>query len=112
MPIIIFAVAVLLARVRVGGAEPLMLTLAWGVLVPLALWWMSRHLLLGAITTLWVLALMFPAHVIAAGAPPPCLGWGLGLFFLGWLIQFIGTTTKGASAFVDDVTGLIVAPTS
>jgi uncharacterized membrane protein YGL010W len=36
---------------------------------------------------------------------------GLGLFFIGWLIQFIGHYFEGKKpAFVDDVVGLLVGP--
>lgn len=39
------------------------------------------------------------------------LGWGLGLFVLGWIIQFVGHWYEGRKpAFVDDLTGLIVGP--
>jgi uncharacterized membrane protein YGL010W len=36
---------------------------------------------------------------------------GLGVFFLGWLIQFMGHWFEGRKpAFVDDVVGLMVGP--
>ena len=48
---------------------------------------------------------LFVALVIYA------LGWGVGLFVLGWVIQFVGHYYEGRKpAFIDDVTGLIVGP--
>ena len=39
------------------------------------------------------------------------LGSGIGLFVLGWVIQFVGHYYEGRKpAFVDDVSGLIVGP--
>jgi len=39
------------------------------------------------------------------------LGWGLGLFVVGWIIQFIGHAFEGRKpAFVDDVMGLLIGP--
>ena len=47
----------------------------------------------------------------ADGSVPVWLGWGLGCFALGWVIQFIGHWYEGRKpAFVDDVIGLVVAP--
>jgi uncharacterized membrane protein YGL010W len=111
VPMIIFAVTVLLAQVRHVFNGQVVLTLAWATLAVLAVWWVSRHVVLGVLTTLWVLALSLPAHVVAAGSMATWLGWGLGLFFVGWLIQFIGHYYEGRKpAFVDDITGLVIAP--
>lgn len=39
------------------------------------------------------------------------LGWGLGLFVLGWIIQFVGHWFEGRKpAFVDDLKSLLVGP--
>ena len=39
------------------------------------------------------------------------LGWGLGLFGVGWVIQFIGHYYEGRKpAFFDDVMGLLIGP--
>ena len=39
------------------------------------------------------------------------LGWGIGLFVVGWVFQFVGHYYEGRKpAFIDDVTGLIVGP--
>ena len=39
------------------------------------------------------------------------LGWSVGLFFVGWVIQFIGHFyEKKKPAFMDDVIGLAIGP--
>ena len=39
------------------------------------------------------------------------LGWGLGLFVVGWIIQFIGHYWEGRKpAFMDDIVGLLIGP--
>lgn len=111
VPMIVFAVAVLLSGVRWQVHGQVVMTGAWLVLLLLSLWWLSRHLVLGLVTTLWVGALMLPAQVLAAASLSSLLAWGLGMFVLGWLIQFVGHYYEGRKpAFVDDVTGLVIAP--
>src|SRR3546814_13270738 len=49
--------------------------------------------------------------VLAAQRSLVWLGSGLGMFVLGWVIQFVGHYYEGRKpAFVDDLTGLIVGP--
>jgi uncharacterized membrane protein YGL010W len=39
------------------------------------------------------------------------LGWGVGLFVVGWAIQFVGHYFEGKKpAFVDDIMGLMIGP--
>ncbi|WP_434775120.1 DUF962 domain-containing protein [Pseudomonas oryzihabitans] len=39
------------------------------------------------------------------------LGWGLGLFLIGWAIQFVGHHYEGRKpAFLDDIAGLAIGP--
>jgi uncharacterized membrane protein YGL010W len=86
-----------------------------------SLWYMTRgSLLLGVATVVVNGALMWAAYrtpVWLAGLGWPVLEdqplWllGLGVFFLGWLIQFVGHWFEGRKpAFVDDVVGLMVGP--
>ena len=46
-----------------------------------------------------------------AGSTGSWLGWGVGIFVLGWILQFIGHYYEGRKpAFVDDLVGLLVGP--
>jgi uncharacterized membrane protein YGL010W len=39
------------------------------------------------------------------------LGWGIGLFVVGWIIQFVGHYFEGRKpAFVDDLKSLLIGP--
>jgi uncharacterized membrane protein YGL010W len=55
--------------------------------------------------------LLLAAHRVADGSVVTWLGWGVGVFALGWLIQFVGHWYEGRKpAFVDDIVGLLVGP--
>ena len=86
-----------------------------------SLWYFTRGpLLLGLATVLVNGALMWAAYRTPVWVA--WLGWpvlesqplwllGVGVFFLGWLIQFMGHWFEGRKpAFVDDVVGLMVGP--
>jgi uncharacterized membrane protein YGL010W len=58
-----------------------------------------------------IAGLMVMAHPLAAGSTVSWLAWGLGLFGVGWVIQFVGHHYEGRKpAFVDDLVGLLVGP--
>jgi len=59
-----------------------------------------------------VLALMLSGGQWLAGQTAPVwLGAGLGLFVVGWIIQFVGHYYEGKKpAFVDDIVGLLIGP--
>ena len=107
VPMIVFAIGVLLARpsFEVGG---LALTPAWIAFAAAAVWWLTRgDLMLGAAVSLATGVLIW----LAAGAVVTWLAWGIGIFVVGWIIQFVGHWYEGRKpAFVDDVTGLLVGP--
>ena len=98
VPMIVFSIGVLLARPALPAGN-LVLTPAWILFVLAAAWYVTRgSAVLGVAASVAVAALLW-------------LGWGLGFFAVGWLIQFIGHWYEGRKpAFVDDVIGLVVAP--
>ncbi|MET0520053.1 MAG: Mpo1-like protein [Burkholderiaceae bacterium] len=111
IPLIVFAIGVLLARARLelGGIE---LSAAWLVWAFSTAWYLSRgNLVLGLATSLVNAVLMALAQPLAAGSLMAWLGWGVGSFALGWVIQFVGHYYEGKKpAFVDDLVGLLVGP--
>lgn len=111
IPMIVFAVGVLLARPAVG-MDTLTLTPAWIVFALSAIWYMTRgSLALGLATTLAVGVLIAAAHRVGGSGVAAWLAWGLGFFVVGWLIQFVGHWYEGKKpAFVDDLIGLLVGP--
>ena len=111
VPMIVFGVGVLLARpgFTLGGVA---LTPAWIVFAVVAAWYLSRgDLGLGLAASLAVGALLLMAHKVSSGSVASWLGWGVGSFVVGWVIQFIGHWYEGKKpAFVDDIIGLLVGP--
>ena len=111
VPLIVFAVGVLLARgvVELAGVRT---SLAWVAFGVLALWMLTRGLpALAVATAAFVGALVWAAHGLGDGALLSWLGWGLGLFVLGWCIQLMGHYYEGRKpASADDLIGLLVGP--
>jgi uncharacterized membrane protein YGL010W len=110
VPMIVFAVGVLLARPALALAS-LPLTPAWLAFALVALWYLTRGLpALGVATTAGVGLLMLLAHQVD-GSAARWLGWGMGFFVVGWLFQFVGHYYEGRKpAFADDLVGLLVGP--
>ncbi len=111
VPMIVFAVGVLLARpaFSLGGWA---LSPAWIAFALSAAWYLTRgNFALGAATSACVGVLMLLAHQVAYGGIASWLAWGVGVFFVGWVIQFVGHWYEGRKpAFVDDIVGLLVGP--
>ncbi len=112
VPMIVFGIGVLLARLHltVPGLE---LTGAWVAFCLSAAWYMSRRgpLSLGVAVTAATGVLIALAHGVSGGSVASWLTWGVGMFAIGWVIQFIGHYYEGRKpAFVDDMVGLLVGP--
>ncbi|MCK9796954.1 DUF962 domain-containing protein [Pseudomonas sp. MAFF 302030] len=110
IPLIVVAVAVLLSRPAwsLGGlwlSPALLLALASSV------FYLRLERRLGVLMTLLMGLSVWAGQVLAAQSTGLWLGSGLGLFVIGWVIQFVGHYYEGRKpAFIDDVTGLIVGP--
>ena len=111
VPMIVFAFGVLLAR-PAFAFRGLALSPAWLAFGLAAAWYLSRgNLVLGLAVSAVVGTLMLLAHQVAYGSFAAWLAWGLGMFVVGWLIQFVGHWYEGKKpAFVDDIVGLLVGP--
>ena len=111
VPMIVFAVGVFLARPAVD-AGAFLLTPAWFAFALAAAWYVTRgDAVLGIVASAAVAALLWLGQQVSGGSVPVWLGWGLGFFAVGWIIQFIGHWYEGRKpAFVDDAIGLVVAP--
>jgi uncharacterized membrane protein YGL010W len=119
IPMIFVAITILLARpafwhfgssdmpwVYLGMVSP-----AWILALVVGVYYLILDLRLGLIMALLLaLSLMFAGH-LAFGPVGIWLSWGLGLFVVGWLVQFIGHYYEGRKpAFTDDLMGLIIGP--
>lgn len=111
IPAIVFAVVVLLSRPTLLTVGPLPVTPALLVSVAACAWWCSLDRPLGLVMVVATAAMLALALPLAAGPTAAWLGWGVGLFVAGWIVQFVGHAFEGRKpAFMDDVTGLIVGP--
>lgn len=104
------AVAVLLSRPEwtVGG-----LWVSPAVLLALfsAWFYLRLELALGVLMTVLMGLSVWAGHGLAAQSTLVWLSSGIGMFLVGWVIQFVGHYYEGKKpAFVDDVSGLIVGP--
>jgi len=114
IPLIFLAVGVLLLGPSWEVADQTV-TLAWAMWALTSLWYLSRgDVLLGVATSVVNGLLIALAHEVPPVAQALGLAvWqaGLGLFVIGWLLQFIGHYFEGRKpAFVDDLVGLLVGP--
>jgi len=111
IPMIVLALSVLLARpaVPIGGFTLTPIVVLWALT---ALWYVTRgEFVLGVAVSVANLVLLLLAQPLAAGSVASWLGWGIGLFIIGWIIQFLGHYYEGKTpAFVDDLVGLLVGP--
>jgi uncharacterized membrane protein YGL010W len=112
IPMIVFAVCVLLARPAFAlPGTSLTVHPAWIVGAAAALFYLRLSFGYGlAMSALLFVALIGASRVAEAGAAV-WLATGVGLFVLGWIVQFVGHYYEGRKpAFVDDLIGLLIGP--
>ncbi len=111
VPMIVFALGVLFARPAFMLVH-VALSPAWILFALAAAWYLTRgSFVLGATVTAGTAALLLAAHPLAYSGVAAWLGWGVGLFVLGWLIQGIGHWYEGKKpANTNDLSGLLIGP--
>jgi uncharacterized membrane protein YGL010W len=111
IPLIVFAIGILLARpgVRVAGH---LLTPAWLLWVVSSAWYLSRgEPVLGAVVSLANALLLTAAQTLSALGTAAWLACGLGTLIVGAAVQVIGHYYEGRKpACLDDHIGLLVGP--
>ena len=111
IPMIVLAVGILLSRPALFMLGSWNVTPLWLLIAASAVFYLRLDLRLGLVMALILAVTAALGTWCAAQSTPIWLGWGLGLFVVGWVIQFIGHYYEGKKpAFVDDLTGLIVGP--
>lgn len=112
VPMIVLAVTVLLARVALPvSLAGVPLSLALLAALATAGFYLRLDLRFGAVMSALLAACVALAHPVAAMSWPAWLAIGLGLFVVGWIIQFVGHAFEGRKpAFVDDLAGLVIGP--
>jgi uncharacterized membrane protein YGL010W len=110
VPMILFAVVILLSRpvlfhAGVPVTAALLAALAAGT------YYLRLHRPTGLLMAVVLVAMLYLAHRIAGMPTAIWLGWGLGLFVAGWIIQAVGHVFEGRKpAFMDDLMGLVIGP--
>lgn len=110
VPMIVFAVAMLLSRPQFEIAG-IAMTPVWIVAGASVAFYLALHVGYGLVMAALLGIAVWGAQSLAALSMTAWLAGGLGLFVIGWVIQFIGHWYEGRKpAFVDDLMGLLVGP--
>ncbi|WP_323121051.1 Mpo1 family 2-hydroxy fatty acid dioxygenase [Burkholderia alba] len=114
IPMIVVAASVLLSRPALGAAGAagaVALTPALLLMLAFAWFYLRLDLRFGAVMSGLLALSLWAGQTLAAQSTAVWLGTGIGLFFVGWVIQFVGHYYEGRKpAFVDDLVGLMVGP--
>ena len=113
IPMIVVGAVMLLSRPAWSGALPdgIMLSPALVAVVVSTLYYLVLDRPFGAVMGGLLALALWAVQWAAAQGTPGWLGWGVGLFVLGWVIQFVGHVFEGRKpAFVDDIMGLVIGP--
>lgn len=110
IPMIFLAVVVLLSR-PAFGLDMVTVTPAMLLSVLAAIFYLRLDLRFGLIMALLLVLCCAIGLWLGRQSTTTWLGWGLGLFVVGWIIQFVGHWFEGRKpAFVDDLKSLLVGP--
>ena len=110
IPMIVLAIQVLLSRpVWAPGVLPL--TPALVITALTCLYYLVLDRPLGLLMTALLTVGLLIATALAGHSTAGWLWAGVGLFVVGWAIQFVGHVYEGRKpAFVDDLVGLFIGP--
>ncbi len=110
IPMIVVALITLLSRPDFAVAY-LLLTPANLVVFVAVIFYIRLDIKLGLLMTVLLWLCLSLGRDIAALSTTAWLAWGIGLFVVGWVFQFIGHYFEGRKpAFVDDIMGLAIGP--
>lgn len=110
IPMIVIALMILLSRPSFMVAE-LLLSPAIVIAVIATLFYLKLDGALGIVMGVLLAACVYVGQQVAVLTTTEWLIWGIGLFVIGWIFQFIGHYFEGKKpAFVDDIMGLAIGP--
>jgi uncharacterized membrane protein YGL010W len=110
IPMIVVGVFVLLARFSVV-IEGVSISPAWLLFAGSVMFYASLDTWFGLAMTVVNAPALYAGARLASLSAGLWLTAGVGLFLVGWVVQFIGHAFEGRKpAFVDDLVGLLVGP--
>ncbi len=112
VPMILLAVVILLSRPAWPVGEwGFMLSPAVLTALAASVYYMLLDTRYGIALALVLGAMLATGAWLAQQTTSVWLGWGAGLFVVGWIIQFVGHYWEGRKpAFMDDIVGLLIGP--
>lgn len=110
IPMIVIALQILLSR-PLWEMGAWFITPALVVAILASVFYLALDRPLGILMAVLLAFTVLLGNQVAALPTAEWLSWGIGLFVVGWVFQFIGHYFEGKKpAFVDDIMGLAVGP--
>ncbi len=110
IPMIVVAIAILLAKPSFMVAGVLV-SPALLLVVGSSIYYLKLSLALGVLMSVLFALTIYVANTVAEMSTQVWLAWGVGLFVIGWVVQFFGHYYEGKKpAFIDDLSGLLIGP--
>lgn len=111
IPLILFAIAVLLSRPAIPLGDGVAVTPMMIVAAVAAVGYLRLDLMFGAVLAVFLALIAWAGSAIATWSTGAWLAIGLGSFVVGWTLQFVGHWFEGRKpAFVDDLSSLFIGP--
>lgn len=111
IPLIVLAIVTLLSRPLLFSVGSVMVTPAFLVVVAAVVYYVMLDKGLGLLMAALLVLALWGGVQFAAMTTSAWLVWGIGMFIVGWVWQFVGHYYEGRKpAFVDDIIGLAIGP--
>jgi len=111
IPMIVAGVATLLSRPVLMHVDGMAVSPALIVAAITALFYLKLDIRFGMAMSVFLAACLWLGQLLAVQTTLIWLSWGIGLFVVGWVFQFVGHYYEGKKpAFVDDIMGLAIGP--
>ncbi len=111
IPMIVAGVATLLSRPAFMHVDGVAISPALIAVAITALFYLKLDIRFGIAMSVFLAACLWLGQLLAVQTTAIWLSWGIGLFVVGWVFQFVGHYFEGEKpAFVDDIMGLAIGP--
>ena len=111
IPMIVAAVVILLSRPAFMHVDGVAISPALVAVLIAAFFYLKLDIRFGIVMTVFLAACLWLGQLLTVQPTVVWLSWGIGLFVVGWVFQFVGHYYEGKKpAFVDDIMGLAIGP--